>query len=126
MGSYCKNNGRLVIVTLPIPKLFWMKSNTEASSMCNLIKNINAKVLPVLVIRKQPSAPVKHLNHSMKSPETVFCLPLRITVKYGSELSNAWLVNFSSTDGTGDLLKPSLVLSHVFKLVEKNLFCAPW
>jgi hypothetical protein len=44
-----------------------MKSNTGASSKCNLIKNLKAKVLPVLTSKKQPSASVKPLNHSIKS-----------------------------------------------------------
>jgi len=52
-----------------------MKSNTDASSTCNFIKNLKAKVLPVLTTKKQPSASVKPLNHSMKSLDKTICLP---------------------------------------------------
>jgi hypothetical protein len=64
-----------------------MKSNTGASSRCNFIKNLKAKVLPVLTSKKQPSASVKPLNHSIKSLDKTICLPSEIIKNSELELS---------------------------------------
>ncbi len=70
-----------------------MKSNTGASSKCSLIKNLKAKVLPDLSIKKQPSASVKPLNHSKKSLWSEICLPSGSIIKCESELPRIRQVN---------------------------------
>jgi hypothetical protein len=59
------------IVTLPIPKVFLIKYSTDASSICNFIKNLKAKVLLGLTNKNQPSASVKPLYHSINSLEKI-------------------------------------------------------
>ena len=99
------------ILTLPICKVFFIYSNGATSSICRQILNLKHLYLE-REYKKQPSASVNPLNHSIKSSDKVSCCPLgnSIVVNSGSSLP---------------LIKPTLVwnleLTFAPEIEEYNL-----